>query len=104
MSTFQNVHSEMYSLLIETYIKDSQEKQKLFRAIETSEYVNYECTTYSISTQFVKICGMSVVNFEYVTLNLSSTFTQNPQVQNLTGHTNVFFKCMFLNPAMRAFL
>lgn len=31
----ENVHSEMYSLLIETYIKDFQEKQKLFRAIET---------------------------------------------------------------------
>ncbi|UXQ88824.1 ribonucleotide reductase of class Ia (aerobic), beta subunit [Tenacibaculum phage Larrie] len=30
----ENVHSETYSLLIDTYIKDAQEKTKLFRAIE----------------------------------------------------------------------
>lgn len=30
----ENIHSETYSLLIDTYIKDSQEKMKLFRAIE----------------------------------------------------------------------
>lgn len=31
----ENIHSEMYSLLLETYIKDSEEKSHLFRAIET---------------------------------------------------------------------
>lgn len=31
----ENIHSEMYSLLIETYIEDSAEKQRLFNAIET---------------------------------------------------------------------
>eukprot|EP01108_Squamamoeba_japonica_P006903 TRINITY_DN568_c0_g1_i2.p1 TRINITY_DN568_c0_g1~~TRINITY_DN568_c0_g1_i2.p1 ORF type:complete len:357 (+),score=150.34 TRINITY_DN568_c0_g1_i2:47-1072(+) len=31
----ENVHSETYSLLIDTYIKDSAEKHKLFNAIET---------------------------------------------------------------------
>jgi ribonucleoside-diphosphate reductase subunit M2 len=31
----ENIHSEMYSLLIETYIKDSFEKDKLFRAVQT---------------------------------------------------------------------
>lgn len=31
----ENVHSEMYSLLIEQYIQDSAEKDKLFRAVET---------------------------------------------------------------------
>ncbi|XP_019197679.1 PREDICTED: ribonucleoside-diphosphate reductase small chain A [Ipomoea nil] len=31
----ENVHSEMYSLLLETYIKDSNQKSKLFNAIET---------------------------------------------------------------------
>lgn len=31
----ENIHSEMYSLLIDTYIKDAQEKEKLFNAIET---------------------------------------------------------------------
>lgn len=31
----ENVHSEMYSLLIETYIRDAQERDFLFNAIET---------------------------------------------------------------------
>ena len=30
----ENVHSEVYSLLIDTYIKDEQEKSKLFNALE----------------------------------------------------------------------
>ncbi|GER32347.1 ribonucleoside-diphosphate reductase small chain [Striga asiatica] len=30
----ENIHSEMYSLLLETYIKDSNEKNRLFNAIE----------------------------------------------------------------------
>ena len=30
----ENIHSESYSLLIETYIKDSEEKNRLFNAIE----------------------------------------------------------------------
>jgi len=31
----ENIHSETYSLLIDTYIKDKQEKHKLFNAIQT---------------------------------------------------------------------
>eukprot|EP00252_Welwitschia_mirabilis_P020967 TRINITY_DN5255_c0_g1_i1.p1 TRINITY_DN5255_c0_g1~~TRINITY_DN5255_c0_g1_i1.p1 ORF type:complete len:313 (+),score=48.49 TRINITY_DN5255_c0_g1_i1:106-1044(+) len=31
----ENVHSEMYSLLLETYIRDAKEKTRLFNAIET---------------------------------------------------------------------
>jgi ribonucleoside-diphosphate reductase subunit M2 len=31
----ENIHSEMYSLLLETYIKDPVEKTRLFSAIET---------------------------------------------------------------------
>jgi len=31
----ENIHSEMYSLLIDTYIKDPAEKENLFNAIET---------------------------------------------------------------------
>jgi ribonucleoside-diphosphate reductase subunit M2 len=34
----ENIHSETYSLLIETYIKDKEEKSKLFNAIE-----NFPC-------------------------------------------------------------
>lgn len=35
----ENIHSEMYSLLIDTYIKDTQEKHTLFHAIETLDCV-----------------------------------------------------------------
>jgi len=31
----ENIHSEMYSLLIDTYIKDNNEKTRLFNAIDT---------------------------------------------------------------------
>mgnify|MGYP001984146217 FL=1 len=31
----ENIHSETYSLLIDTYIKDGAEKQRLFNAVET---------------------------------------------------------------------
>ena len=34
----ENIHSEMYSLLIDTYIKDTEEKQNLFQALQ-----NYPC-------------------------------------------------------------
>ncbi|MEN7550927.1 ribonucleoside-diphosphate reductase small subunit [Rapidithrix thailandica] len=35
----ENIHSETYSLLIDTYIKDSKEKDYLFHAIETMDCV-----------------------------------------------------------------
>ena len=35
----ENIHSETYSLLIDTYIKDDKEKDKLFNAIETLDCV-----------------------------------------------------------------
>lgn len=35
----ENIHSEVYSLLIDTYIKDTAEKNKLFNAIETLDCV-----------------------------------------------------------------
>jgi ribonucleotide reductase beta subunit family protein with ferritin-like domain len=31
----ENIHSEMYSVLIETYIKSAEEKNRLFRAVQT---------------------------------------------------------------------
>lgn len=36
----ENIHSETYSLLIDTYIKDNKEKDKLFNALETIPCVN----------------------------------------------------------------
>merc|ERR1711988_777999 len=35
----ENIHSETYSLLIDTYIKDSEEKEHLLNAIETVPFV-----------------------------------------------------------------
>ncbi|MDG1429401.1 MAG: ribonucleotide-diphosphate reductase subunit beta [Crocinitomicaceae bacterium] len=35
----ENIHSETYSLLIDTYIKDTQEKKSLFNALETMDCV-----------------------------------------------------------------
>jgi ribonucleoside-diphosphate reductase beta chain len=35
----ENIHSETYSLLIDTYVKDPQTKDKLFHAIETMDCV-----------------------------------------------------------------
>merc|ERR1712168_1324447 len=35
----ENIHSEMYSLLIDTYIKDPKERDYLFNAVETLECV-----------------------------------------------------------------
>ena len=34
----ENIHSEMYSLLIDTYIKDQKEREFLFDAIDTSKF------------------------------------------------------------------
>ena len=35
----ENIHSETYSLLIDTYIKDNKEKDRLFNAIDTMPFV-----------------------------------------------------------------
>lgn len=40
----ENIHSEMYSLLIDTYIKDPAEKDNLFNAIETVPAVKKKAT------------------------------------------------------------
>jgi ribonucleotide reductase beta subunit family protein with ferritin-like domain len=39
-SAMESIHSEMYSILIDTYIKDTNEKNKLFKAID-----NFPCIT-----------------------------------------------------------
>ncbi len=38
----ENIHSEVYSLLIDTYVTDKQEKMHLFRAIETVPAVKHK--------------------------------------------------------------
>jgi ribonucleotide reductase beta subunit family protein with ferritin-like domain len=44
----ENIHSEMYSLLIDTYIKDEKEREKLFNAIETIDVVKEKAGNYNI--------------------------------------------------------
>ena len=41
----ENIHSETYSLLIDTYIKDNKEKMKLFKALDNFECIN--CLLYT---------------------------------------------------------
>jgi len=36
----ESIHSEMYSILIDTYVKDSEERDKLFNAIENFDCIN----------------------------------------------------------------
>lgn len=36
----ENIHSEMYSILIDTFIQDSTEKNRLFKAIETVQCIS----------------------------------------------------------------
>jgi len=36
----ENIHSEVYSLLIDTYVKDKDEKNKLFNAIDNFDCIN----------------------------------------------------------------
>jgi ribonucleotide reductase beta subunit family protein with ferritin-like domain len=43
----ENIHSETYSLLIETYIKDKVEKHKLFNAIENFPCINFVVTDHN---------------------------------------------------------
>ena len=39
----ENIHSETYSLLIDTYIRDAKERKHLFNAIETVPCVPRRC-------------------------------------------------------------
>lgn len=41
----ENIHSEMYARLIDTYIRDSAEKTKLFNAIDTRAFMGSYCLT-----------------------------------------------------------
>ena len=48
----ENIHSEMYSLLIDTYIRDPSEREYLFNAVETSESIKH--------TVFFTLCGSTI--------------------------------------------
>ena len=49
----ENIHSEMYSLLIDTYIKDPAEKDRLFNAIENMPGRNHTSTRESACSFFL---------------------------------------------------
>jgi len=67
----ENIHSEMYSLLIDTYIKDTKEKNKLFNAIETIPCVKkkaewalkYISSTQSFSERLVAFAVVEGIMF-----------------------------------------
>ena len=44
----ENIHSEMYSLLIDTYIRDPSEREYLFNAVETSESIKHTVFFYTL--------------------------------------------------------
>ena len=54
----ENIHSEMYSLLIDTYVKEAEEKEKLFHAMETYPAVmdkaNWALTWMTSKSSFAK--------------------------------------------------
>ena len=58
----ENIHSQMYSMLIETYIKDREDKHKLFNALESFECIKniprwYECIGH---INCFKVCKRSI--------------------------------------------
>ena len=54
----ENIHSEMYSLLIDTYVKEAEEKEKLFHAMDTYPAVmdkaNWALTWMTSKSSFAK--------------------------------------------------
>ncbi len=52
----ENIHSEMYSLLIDTYIRDPSEKDYLFNAIETSKLLRVCAYQYSLCVCVPHVC------------------------------------------------
>lgn len=50
----ENIHSEMYSLLIDTYIRDPEERDYLFNAIETSEFSNATVISSAMTIEYTE--------------------------------------------------
>ncbi|KAJ3105119.1 hypothetical protein HDU96_008686 [Phlyctochytrium bullatum] len=63
----ENIHSEMYSLLIDTYIKDADERQFLFDAIDTVERVTQIVTEAVAIEQEYGICSSGLTSPRYFT-------------------------------------
>ena len=59
----ENIHSEMYSLLIDTYIRDPAEREYLFNAIETCTFL-----TQAAALNVAVILGMADAIFTQIVL------------------------------------
>ena len=67
----ENIHSETYSLLIDTYIKDAAEKERLFHAIDTIPAVQQKAewalrwinSTNSFAERLVAFCAVEGIFF-----------------------------------------
>jgi ribonucleotide reductase beta subunit family protein with ferritin-like domain len=75
----ENIHSETYSLLIDTYIQDTAEKQKLFNAIETVPCVqkkaNWAMRWITESTRFAeRLIAFAVVEGIFFSGSFCSIF------------------------------
>ncbi len=53
----ENIHSEVYSLLIDTYVKDEKEKNILFNAIENFPAIKEKADWALKMDRFSKFCG-----------------------------------------------
>ena len=62
----ENIHSEMYSRLIEAYVSDSDERQKLFKAIETIPAIQKKAEWAQKWTQSSATFGERVVAYAAV--------------------------------------
>ena len=54
-AAMENIHSETYSLLIDTYIKDKNEKDKLLSAIETIPCIKKKAN-WALKTWLINFC------------------------------------------------
>ena len=55
----ENIHSEMYSLLIDTYIRDPAEREYLFNAIETCKNTWPYCSAFQPYYMYVTLTWLS---------------------------------------------
>lgn len=78
--TIENIHSEMYSLLIDTYIKDPTQKEFLFNAIETLPCVKRKADwamkwmTSSNASYGERLCAFAAVEGIFFSGSFASIF------------------------------
>ncbi len=58
----ENIHSETYSLLIDTYIKDPEERNKLFHAIETFDAIKKRRTGHCAGSSLLPLRSDSLLS------------------------------------------